>query len=357
MFYARHFISSTFTTGMWALSQTTDPELFDTECSKLERWYNDFNPAFDMLRDNKVKTAFRFFKRCFANTKGIIEPQDPRVVIYLCQQAIRCMYYDTLGRNLSQTLLKYITGLCQVLFGPQHPLYIILLQLSRMNAFEFAQTIRPFMDCYFDHLEPFVANSNNAFGHITEMRGLTVSLMEGTGMIGIYEAKPVLDNLVAKAEDNGLPTLHLKVETAAILSRNRFFPEALSLLAEVRSSGEAETNPYEYHYAGIVLMITYKKMKNLAESIKIGYEMAEFLSKPPNTYPGYPDDLSMSLRQYLESRPSSLLLVLGKLEVDLRETGRIEEADKIKNRLNSGVVETIGSEEPGEDPEAVVKAM
>ncbi|KAI0153348.1 hypothetical protein BJ166DRAFT_500322 [Pestalotiopsis sp. NC0098] len=357
MFYARHFISSTFTTGMWALAQSSDPSLFDTECSKLERWYNDFNPAFDFLRENKVKTAFRLFKRCFANTKGIIEPQDPRLVIYLCQQAIRCMFYDTLGRNLSQTLLKYIVGLCQVLFGTKHPLYIILLQLSRMNAFEFAQTIRPFMDCYFDHLEPFVSNSNNAFGHITEMRGLTVSLMEGTGMLGIYEAKPVLDRLVEKAEAKGLPNLHIKVETASMLSRNRFFNEALALLNEVRDFGEAEKNPYEYHYAGIMLVITYKKMKKLDEAIKVGYELSEFLSKPPSSYPGYPDNLSMSLRQYLESRASSLLLVLGKLEVDLREVGRIEEADKIKKRLYRDIMDSIGPEEPDEDPEAVVKAM
>ncbi|KAF3019274.1 hypothetical protein E8E14_006539 [Neopestalotiopsis sp. 37M] len=357
MFYARHFISSTFTTGMWALSQTSDPTLFDTECSKLERWYNDFNPAFDFLREKKVKTAFRLFKKCFANTRIIIEPQDPRVVIYMAQQAIRCMFYDTLGRGLSQTLLKYITGLCQVLFGTQHPLYIILLQLSRMNSFEFAQTIRPFMDCYFDHLEPFVSSSNNAFGHITEMRGLTISLMEGTGMMGIYEAKPILDNLVRKAESQGLTTLHLKVETASLLSRNRFFSEALSLLAEVRESGEAETSPYEHHYAGIMLLITYKKMKDIDSAIRIGYELADFLSRPPSSYPGYPDNLSMSLRQYLESRPSSLLLVLGKLEVDLRESGRLDEAKVIKDRLDRGVLESIGDEEQDEDPEAVVKAM
>lgn len=357
MFYARHFISTTFTTGMWALTQTSDSTLFDTECSKLERWYNDFNPAFNFLRENKVKTAFRFFKRCFANTKGVIEPQDPRLVIYLCQQAIRCMFYDTLGRNLSQTLLKYIVGLCQVLFGQQHPLYIVLLQLSRMNAFEFAQTIRPFMECYFDHLEPFISSSNNAFGHITELRGLTVSLMEGTGILGIYEAKPVLDMLVQKAEAKGFPNLHLKVETAAMLSRNRFFNEALSLLHEVHKSGEAQANPYEHHYAGIMLIVTYKKMKNLKEAIKVGYELAEFLARPPSSYPGYPDELSMSLRQYLESRSSSLLLVLGKLEVDLREEGRIEEADKVKAQLYRGVVDLVGPEEPDEDPEAVVKAM
>ncbi|KAM0811547.1 hypothetical protein AB5N19_11903 [Seiridium cardinale] len=351
MFFARHFISSTFSTGLWALSQTSDPTLFDTECGKLEQWYNDFNPAFDFLREQKVKRAFRLLKRCFANTREIIEPQDPRVVIYVCQQAIRCMFYDTLGRNLSQTLLKYITGLCQVLFGAQHPLYIMLNQLSGMDSFDFAQNIRPFMDCYFDHLEPFLEQSTNAFGHITEMRGLTISLMEATGMMGIYEAKPVLDSLVRKSRSRGLPSMHLMVETAAILQRNRFYREALSLLSEVRESGEAESSPYEYIYAGIILVLTYQKMKDGDGAIRVCYELVAFLSKPPSSYPGYPDQLSMSLRQYMGSRQSSLLVVLGKLEKELRDAGRIDEADKIQARLERGVADELGVEEINEDAE------
>ncbi|KAK6085225.1 hypothetical protein SCUP515_01043 [Seiridium cupressi] len=349
MFFARHFISSTFSTGLWALSQSTDPTLFDTECGKLERWYNDFNPAFDFLRKQKVRKAFRILKRCFANTKTFIEPQDPRVVIYVCQQAIRCMFYDTLGRNLSQTLLKYIAGLCLVLFGANHPLHIMLSQLSRMDSFEFAQNIRPFLDCYFDHLEPFLEQSDNAFGHITEMRGLTISLMEATGMMGIYEAKPVLDALIRKSQSHGLPNLYLMVETAAILHRNRFFKEALSLLAQVRESEEAPAHPYEFHYAGIVLVLTLQKMKDMDGAIRAEYELAEFLTRPLSSHPGYPDQLSISLRQYMESRQSSLILILGKLEKDLREVGRIEEADEIQGRLDRGVAHEYGVEEAGGD--------
>ncbi|KAI1846835.1 hypothetical protein JX266_007056 [Neoarthrinium moseri] len=357
MFYARHFISNRFSTGLWALSQSSDPTFFDSECGKLERWYNDFNPGFDCLRARKVKRAFRLLKRCFANTKTIIEPQDPRVIIYVCQQATRCMWYDELGRNLSQTLLKYISGLCQVFFGMQHPLFIMLDQLARMDSFQFAHTLRPFMDCYFDHLEPFLEQSSNAFGHITEMRGLTVSLMEATGMMGIYEAKPVLDGLVEKAELHGLPSLYLKVETAALLHRNRFFSEALSLLTEVRESPEAPLYPYEFHYAGIVWILTLQKMKDIDGAIRAEYELVNFLSRPLSHFPGYPDQLTMSLRQFIEARQSTLLLILGKLEKDLRESGRIEEAEKIQARLDRGVTQEYGAEEPNGDPEAEVNAM
>ncbi|KAI1874597.1 hypothetical protein JX265_004805 [Neoarthrinium moseri] len=357
MFYARHYISNRFSTGLWALSQSTDTSFFDKECSKLERWYNDFNPGFDCLKSKKVKRAFRLLKRCFANTKTIIEPQDPRVIIYVVQQVIRAMWYDELGRNLSQTLLKYITGLCQVLFGVQHPLYIILDQLSRMDSFEFAYAIRPFMDCYFDHLEPFLEQSSNAFGHLTEMRGLTVSMMEATGMMGIYEAKPLLDSLVRKAESHGLPSLFLKVETAAVLHRNRFFSEALSLLSQVRDPNDSILYPYEFHYAGIVLILAHQGMKDREGTIRACYELLSYLARPLTTFSGYPDTLSMSLRQYIESRKSTLLLIQGKLEKELREAGRTEEADKIQARLDRGVIEEYGAEEPDGDPQADLNAM
>lgn len=356
MFFARHFISSIFSTGIWALSQSADPAAFDSECFRLEQWFNDFNPAFEFLREQKVKRAFRHLKRCFANTKVIIEPQDPRVVIYLCQQAIRCMFYDTIGRGLAKTLLKYITGLCQVLFGAEHPLYIMMEQLSRMDSFEFADNIRPFMDCYFDHLEPFLVDQpTNVFGHITEMRGLTISLMEGIGMLGIYEAKPIMETLVRRAEDNNLPSLHLKLELASILQRNRFFSEALTMLAEVRSSEEAIANPYELMYAGIILLLTYRKMRNFDGAIETGYELVEYLDRPIRSHPGYGDgtNMSLSLMQYQGSRDSSRLVVLGKLERDLRDAGRLEEAATIQARMDAGIAQELGPED-AEDGDPIV---
>ncbi|KAH6647078.1 hypothetical protein BKA67DRAFT_650261 [Truncatella angustata] len=344
MFFARHFISTTFSTGLWALSQTTDSSFFDMECSKLEKWYNDFNPAFEFLREKKVKRAFRVLKQCFDNTKAIIEPQDPRVMIYVIQQVIRCMYYDTLGRNLAQTLLKYITGLCQVIFGRKHPLYVILSHLACTDVFEFGQNIRPFMDCYFDHLEPFLEQSTNAFGHITEMRGLTVSLMEGTGMMGVYEAKPILEKLVGKADELGLSSLHLRVETAAILHRNRFFDEALELLTGVREQAELNNAPYELMYAGIVMMLTLRKMGDKEGAIRVGYEMESYLMRPVQVSgPGL--EMSMSVRQYIGSRQSSFLLVLGKLEKELRDVGRIQEADQVLARLDRGIIAEYGVNE------------
>lgn len=352
MFYARHFISSTYATGVWAWAQT-DKLTFDVENARLEHWYNGFNPSFDCLRHKKVKKAFRILKRCFANTKDVLEPQDPRCVIYMCQQTIRCMFYDTLGRNLAQTLLRYISGLCQVIFGVHHPLYIMFNQLSCLDSFAFAQLIRPFMDCYFDHVEPFLEDSNSALGDLYEMRGLTVSLMEGTGMMGIYEAKPVLDRLVGLAQTKGLATIHLKVEMASLLSRNRFYYEALDILEGIRASVEPTESPYELTYAGIILIMTLQRMKDLDRAINVGYELSEFLSKPASAMPGYPNNLSSSMSQYLESRESSLLLVLGKLEKVLRDAERIEEADKVQKRIDDGVTEEYGVEGE-EDPEASV---
>ncbi|ETS84611.1 hypothetical protein PFICI_02636 [Pestalotiopsis fici W106-1] len=353
MFYARHFISSTYATGVWSLA-TGDTSRYEADSAKLEHWYNDFNHGFDCLREKKVKKAFRIMKRCFANTKGVIEPQDPRVVIYMCQQTIRCMFYDRLGRNLAQTLLKYIAELCHVIFGAHHPLFIVFSQLSTLGSFEFAQLIRPFMDCYFDHLEPFLENFTNVFGHITEMRGLTTSLMEATGMMGIYEAKPVLDRLILHAQKKNLPTLHLKAELASTLSRNRFFNEALSILRDVRES--EEDCPYEKVYAGIILIITLLRMKDLDGAIEVNQELVDELSRPPSTYPGYPDNMTVNWVQYLESRESSLLLLLGKLEKNLRNAGRIEEADRVQKRLDGEIIQEYGVE-VDQDPEGSLYAL
>lgn len=333
MFSARAFIAS---------SQPTDPSLFDKECGKLEQWFNDFNPALLFLRDHKLKKAFRFLKRCFADTRPIIELQSPWIVIYVCQQAIRCIYYDTLGRNLSQTLLKYVTGLCQALFGTEHHLYIIFDQLTRMDSF--AQNVWAFMDYYCDHLEPYLEQSNNAFGHLIEMRGMTTSLTEGIGIMGI-EAKPILDGLVRKAQAHGLPSLHLRVETAAILQRNCLFDEALSLLSELRESQEAQVNPYEFVYTGIILISTLQKMEDRDGAIRAGYEVVDFLSKPLTGHSKLLEYSALSLRQYLESRQSCLMSALVKLEKGLRDAGRIEEADVVQARLDCDVAQEYGAED------------
>ncbi|KAH8660189.1 hypothetical protein BX600DRAFT_467373 [Xylariales sp. PMI_506] len=340
MFYARHYISSAFSTGLWSLSQSADPTLLDHECVKLDGWYNNFNPGLDFLSERRVKKAFRIFRRCFAATKEIIEPQDPRVVIYICQQAIKFMFYDTLGRSLTMSLLRYVTGLCRELFTEQHPLYIFLSQIARMDNFEFAQNIRPLMECYFDHLEPFINEKSEAFGFINDLRGLTVSLMEATHMMGIYEAKPVLERLAVRAEEHGHCSLHLRNEIAAALQRNRFFVEARDMLIQLRSTRQAQKNPYEYVYSGLILMVTLRRMKDKDACIHMGYEMVEYLSDAQHRA-----ESEFNNELFKSNAHSSLLLCLGKLETDLRDAGRGEEADQIHARLEAAMNAQYGIEE------------
>ncbi|KAK6856571.1 Clr5 domain-containing protein [Apiospora arundinis] len=337
MFFARHYISSTFSTGLWTLSQNTDTSLLDTECVKLDAWYNDFNPGFEFLFENRsnqpdrIKRAFCIFQRCFAATEEIILPQDPRVVIYICQQTIRFLYYDTVGRNLAQTFLKYVSGLCKKLFTEHHPLYIIMSQLARMDNFEFARNIPALMNCYFDHLEPFLDDKTSAFGFVNDLRGLTISIMEATGMVGIYEAKPVLDRLVRRAKALNHKALHVQIEIAAMYQRNRYLIEARNMLRQIRSSEEAKKDPYEATYAGIILMVVLRKMRDTTGGIELGYQMVEFLSRAIRGR--HTSDFEWELFKGLDT--STLMIILGKLEVELRDAKRHSEADEIKAHMDS----------------------
>lgn len=337
MFFARHYISSTFSTGLWTLSQNTDTSLLDTECVKLDAWYNDFNPGFEFLFENRsnqpdrIKRAFCIFQRCFAATEDIIMPQDPRVVIYICQQTIRFLYYDTVGRNLAQTFLKYVSGLCKKLFTEHHPLYIIMSQLARMDNFEFARNVPALMNCYFDHLEPFLEDNSSAFGFVNDLRGLTVSIMEATGMVGIYEAKPVLDRLVRRAKSLNHKALHVQIEIAAMYQRNRYLIEARNMLRQIRNSEEARKDPYEATYAGIILMVVLRKMRDTTGGIELGYQMVEFLSRA--TRGRNTPDFNWELFKGLDM--STLMIILGKLEVELRDAKRHGEADEIKAHMDS----------------------
>lgn len=352
MFYARHYISSAFSTGLWTLSQNSDMSLIDTECVKLDKWFNDFNPGQEMLNDGKVNEAFRIFKKCFAATNTVIEPQDPRIVIYICQQAMRFMYYDRLGRTLAQSLLKYAAGLCKELFGSGHPLHIVMVQLSKMDNFEFALNIRPLLDCYFDHLEPFLDSKSKAYGFVNELRGLSVSLMEACGVLGVYEAKPILDRLTDRATQNGQPTLFLNIELASLLARGRFFQQSIDMLDKVRTYENGVRHPYEYAYAGIMLMVTYRKMKELHKSIRVGYELADYLMHPPRKQTtSFDAELSASHRQ------STLTLLWSKLEKDHRDSGQMEEAMKIKARINNIYDEVYGVEDNPSDTQAAVDAL
>ncbi|KAK8109591.1 hypothetical protein PG999_007728 [Apiospora kogelbergensis] len=336
MFFARHYISSTFSTGLWTLSQNTDTSLLDTECVKLDAWYNDFNPGFEFLYENRsnqpdrIKRAFCIFQRCFAATEYIIEPQDPRLVIYICQQTIRFMFYDTVGRNLAQTFLRYVAGLCRKLFSEHHPLYIIMSQLARMDQYEFAQNVPALMECYFDHLEPFLGESTAAFGFVNDLRGLTISIMEATGMMGLYEAKPVLDRLVKRAERLGHNRLHLMIEQAAIFQRNRYYVEARNMLRDIRNSKEGKNDPYERVYASIILMVVFRKMRDTDAGIHLGYEMVDYIEnfERRRDMPDFNYELFKGLG------PSTLMIFLGKLEVELREVHRYDEADDVKAKMD-----------------------
>ncbi|KAK8102293.1 Clr5 domain-containing protein [Apiospora sp. TS-2023a] len=336
MFFARHYISSTFSTGLWTLSQNTDTSLLDTECVKLDAWYNDFNPGFEFLYENRsnqpdrIKRAFCIFQRCFAATEYIIEPQDPRLVIYICQQTIRFMFYDTVGRNLAQTFLRYVSGLCKKLFSEHHPLYIIMSQLARMDQFEFAQNVPALMECYFDHLEPFLGENTAAFGFVNDLRGLTISIMEATGMMGHYEAKPVLDRLVARADSLGHNKLHLMIEQAAIYQRNRYYVEARNMLRDIRNSKEGKNDPYERVYASIILMVVFRKMRDTDAGIYLGYEMVDYIEN----FERRKDMPNFNYELFKGLGPSTLMIFLGKLEVELREVHRHDEADDVKAKMD-----------------------
>ncbi|ETS87110.1 hypothetical protein PFICI_00938 [Pestalotiopsis fici W106-1] len=335
----RSFMQGKFQPGSLASSDIENPALVQKQICEIERWYNDFNPGFDLLGKQKVPEAFRIFQRCFEGTRKIIKPEYPFTMIFVCHQAIRCAYYDRIGRNMSKFLLKHVAELCQVFLGVHHPLSVIADGLARMDIFEFALCIGPFMDHYSDALEPFLEKSEMALGELSGSRGLGISLMEGTGMLGLYEAKPRLDVATRKARERGLSTLHLQIETAAMLQRNKFLNEALAIILELRQSKEGQANPYQFFYSGVILTHIFRSMKNYDGQIRVLYEMVDSLSASSAN-----DDemqLTFSYKVYMEIRQSSLLLVLGWLMEALRKMGRTDEADRVRIRYDEAVENPI----------------
>lgn len=326
----RSFLEGRSEAAAWKTSYTESPESLQRQFCKIERWYNEFNPAFDLLLNHKIPGAFKLFQQCFANTQNVIKPQYPFTMIYVCHQAIRCAFYDKIGRHLSNFFLRHVAELCQVFLGTQHPLSIMSAGLARMDIFDFGLSIGTFLDHYCDYLEPLLGGSEVALGELFGARGMTVSLMEATGMIGFYEARPKLDGLTHKARSRGLTTLHLEIEMASMLHRNKFLEEALSLILEVRRSKEARSSKYDFFYSGIILIQVLRGMKDHEGQIKAIRQLADFLAAPPDT-----DDVTYSSELFMEVRHSSLILVLGMLERVLRNDGRIEEADSVQARSNA----------------------
>lgn len=331
IFSTRSFFEGNFKAKAWPLSQSENPLPLHKHFCRLEKWYNDFNPAFDLLHVQKVPAAFQLFKQCFANTQTIIKPQYPFTILYVCHQALRCTYYDRLGRQMSKFLLRHVAELCDVILGVRHPLSIILNVLAQMDNFEFALCIESFLVQYCDCLEPFLGNSKVALEELSGARGMTISLMEGTGIIGFDQAKPRLDELTQKSRDRGICTLHLEIETVAMLQRNTFLNEAVSLLLQIRGSRGAQANKYEFYYSGIVLIQLFRRLRDYEGQVSAMRELAEFLSLPP----AETCDMAYSSKLFMEVRHSSLILVLGMLERVLREINRTDEADSVQARLNA----------------------
>ncbi|KAK6222277.1 hypothetical protein LQW54_000977 [Pestalotiopsis sp. IQ-011] len=330
LFSARSFLEGRSEAPAWKTSYTESPASLQRQFCKIERWYNEFNPAFDLLLNHKIPAAFKLFQQCFANTQNVIKPQYPFTMIYVCHQAIRCAFYDKIGRHLSNFFLRHVAELCQVFLGTQHPLSIMSAGLARMDIFDFGLSIGTFLDHYCDYLGPLLGGSEVALGELFGARGMTVSLMEATGMIGFYEARPKLDGLTHKARSRGLTTLHLEIEMASMLHRNKFREEALSLILEVRRSKEAQSSRYDFFYSGIILIQVLRGMKDYEGQITAIRQLADFLAAPRDT-----DDVTYSSELFMEVRHSSLILVLGMLERVLRNDGRIEEADSVQARSNA----------------------
>ncbi|KAF3012314.1 hypothetical protein E8E14_001690 [Neopestalotiopsis sp. 37M] len=332
---SRSFLACKFETGTLIAKHNRNPALLQKQFCRIEKWYNDFNPGFDLLVNEKVPAAFRIFQKCFEATHKVIRPEYPFMMVYVGHQAIRCAFYDKLGRTMTKFLLRHVAELCGVFLGEQHPLSIITDGLARMDIFEFALCIGPFMEFYCDALESYLGKSDVGLGELSGARGLTISLMEGTGMLGLYEAKPRLEKVTRRARERGLCTLHLEIEMAAMLVRNKFLDESLALILQVRQSKECQANRYEYLYSDIILMHVLRALKDHDRHIQHLYDMAASLIIVPV------DDDSVevvhSSRVYEEIRHSTLLLVYGWLEKALRKLGREEEADGIQARCEMTV--------------------
>ncbi|KAK9420119.1 hypothetical protein SUNI508_06647 [Seiridium unicorne] len=217
---------------------------------------------------------------------------------------------------------------------------------------EFTYHVGPFLDCYCDYFESFIKESDDlgALGHLTDTRGLTISLMEANSILGMSDAKSMLGGLLRKTQAYSLPTAYLKTEMAAILQRNSLFEVALSLLSEVREN-KAQTTRCSLFYADVVLIITLLEMKDEDGAIRVGYELENSLYEPHTFSPMPPDriDYDSDPRGDIDARRINLVIVPSKLEVALRNAGRQEEADKVQARLDGGVARDYGVEEISED--------
>ncbi|KAH8659845.1 hypothetical protein BX600DRAFT_513509 [Xylariales sp. PMI_506] len=360
MFYARHYISSAFVTGAWPMTDSVNVTIVDPQCIKLDGWFNDFNPGFIFLAKKRIRKAYRIYRRCFLATYEILMLQDPRFVIYICQQAIRFLYWDKTDTLLATSLLRYVCKLSTQVFTAQHPLSVFLAQLARMDNVEFSRNIKMLMECYFDHLEPFIDPSGEAYKFINNLRGMTISLMESTHIIPVDEARPALETLIARADESGHSSLHLRIEITAVLQRNMLLAESRALLEEIRASEEAPNDPYEFVYAGFVLMRTQRFMKDLDAVIRTGREVVDYLFEAnahqrrrranPKADPPSPFDDEL----FRTTIHSSLLLALGMLEADLRAADRVEESDKVHTQLEAVMNDQYGVDR-GSTPEPDVE--
>lgn len=153
-------------------------------------------------------------------------------------------------------------------------------------------------------------------------------------MLGLGEAKPKLERLTQRTRDLGIPTLHLELEMAAMLQRNKFLDEALSLLLEVRRSKEAKANKYDFFYSGVILIPILGRTKDHEAQIQAGKQVIEFLTVDCLRNTGY---LTYYSELFMTIRHNSLLLGLNMLEGLLRKHGRADEADRVQAQLNDAV--------------------
>lgn len=246
----------------------------------------------------------------------------------MCHQVLDCMEYDT---TLAQMLLRHCAALYRVFYGMRYPLCTITDKLSQMDSRELANHIERLIGSCLDILEPLSRGSPGNLTNLLESRGIFISLLEETHVVGFQEARTMLDNLIQKCSDYGTSTIHSKVMKSEVLRRNGYLHEALSLTLETLDSQEA--SPVNSAHIRTKLASILRDIGDYDGAIRICYDLIESLSITPGSEH---DEVWYPSMTCLDQRQNLLPFLLEELEGILRKSGRIEEAEAIQHRLEYG---------------------
>ncbi|KAI1856472.1 uncharacterized protein JN550_013803 [Neoarthrinium moseri] len=197
-----------------------------------DSWQNKVLVCNNMMKNGKMKEAFRLLDSCLKGYKRLIKKEHPLLMI---ETLITHLALSKDRPDLADSILRYISGLCQICLGPAHPYSRLWTSLRCLGIDQVRKSAAVIIKAQMASYETYFAPEAE---FMVCQQVDTARQVHCYGYLATAEAERDIARAIKLRESRGLPDTNdfvcwAKEMLAFIYKFNGKYVEALDILGEV----------------------------------------------------------------------------------------------------------------------------